>query len=79
MNPYVKPIIKLSGTAGTSAGSCSYMLSDDDLELIESIVGSEINTNTAFGMYEACADKIQFDNYCKFTSGELGATMAFSS
>ena len=79
MNPYVKPIIKLSGTAGTSAGSCSYQLTDDDLALIEAIIGSEINMKTAFGMYEACADKIQFENYCKFTSGELGATMAFGS
>ena len=79
MNPYVKPIIKLSGTAATSAASCDYQLTNDDLELIKDIVGSDINLSTAFGMYEACADKIQFDFYCKFTSGELGATTAFSS
>ncbi len=79
MSPYIKPIIKLSGTAGTSATSCSYKMTANDLALIEEIVGTRIDIDRAFGMNEACADKIFVDNYCKFTSGELGATMAFSS
>ncbi len=79
MNPYVKPIIKLSGTAGASAGSCSYKMTADDLALIEEIIGTRIDIDRAFGIYEACADKIPIENYCKFTSGELGITSAFSS
>lgn len=79
MNPYVKPVIKLSGTAGTSAVSCAYKMTADDLALIEEIIGTRIDIDRAFGMYEACADKIFVENYCKFTSSELGAASAFSS
>lgn len=78
MNQYVKPIIKLAGTAtnSSSAGSC---YTKADLDLISNIVGSDINVNTAFGMNEACIDKIPIDMYCKFTSAELGAAQAFVS
>ncbi len=78
MNQYVKPVIKLAGVSGASTGSCSYNLTPDDLELIAAIVG-DIDVNKAFGMYEACEVQIPIESYCKFTSGELGATSAFSS
>lgn len=78
MNQYVKPIIKLAGTAtnSSSAGSC---YTKADMELIASIVGQPIDVNTAFGINEACIDKLPIDIYCKFTSAELGASQAFVS
>lgn len=78
MNQYVKPIIKLAGTTtnSSSAGSC---YTKADMDLIESIVGQKVNSNTAFGINEACVDKIPIDMYCKFTSAELGAAQAFVS
>lgn len=78
MNQYVKPIIKLAGTAtnSSSAGSC---YTKADMELIASIIGQPIDVNTAFGINEACIDKLPIDIYCKFTSAELGAAQAFVS
>lgn len=78
MNQYVKPAIKLAGTSGASTGSCAYNLTRDDLELIAAIIG-DIDINKAFGMYESCEVQVPIESYCKFTSGELGASMAFSS
>ncbi len=78
MNQYVKPAIKLVETAGTSSGSCSYNIPKEDLELIASIIG-DVDIDKAFGMNEACEIQVPIDYYCKFTSGELGASMAFSS
>ncbi|MBQ8762676.1 MAG: hypothetical protein IJZ07_01055 [Clostridia bacterium] len=78
MNQYVKPVIKLAGTSGASSGSCAYNLTKDDLELIAGIIG-DIDVDKAFGMYEACEVQVPIESYCKFTSGELGASMAFSS
>ena len=78
MNQYVKPIIKLAGTTtnSSSAGSC---YTQADMELISSIVGQNVDINTAFGPNEACVNKIPIDMYCKFTSAELGAAQAFVS
>lgn len=78
MNQYVKPVIKLAGTSGASSGSCAYNLSPKDLDLIASIIGG-IDIDKAFGMYEACEVQVPIESYCKFTSSELGASMAFSS
>lgn len=78
MNQYVKPVIKLAGASGASSGSCAYNLTKDDLALIASIIG-DIDMDKAFGMNEACDIQVPIESYCKFTSGELGASMAFSS
>lgn len=78
MNQYVKPVIKLAGVSGASSGSCAYKLTKDDLALIASIIG-DVDMDNAFGMNEACDIQVPIESYCKFTSGELGASMAFSS
>ena len=78
MNQYFKPVIKLAGAAANSAsaGSC---LNKVDRELLESIIGSGVDLEKAFGMNENCTISVPVDAYCKFTSAELGAIQAFSS
>ena len=80
MNQYIKPVIKLVTTTANSAsaGSCPNRLTQADIELLKSIIGSG-DMSKAFGMSEPCEQPVPIDAYCKFTSAELGAVQAFSS
>ena len=54
------------------------IITDKDLELLESILGMEIPKDS-FALGEACGTQLPIDMYCKFTSAELGAAHAFIS
>lgn len=76
MNNYIKPAIKLATTdANNNVVSCG--TTADDMQLIQDIIGGNVNLNNAFGLNEGCAIKI--DMYCKFTSAEVGLTRVFWS
>lgn len=76
MNQYIKPTIKLIGSATNSSRAVSCHTTKEDMDIISSIVGSD-NMDKAFGMNEGCTIPVQM--YCKFTSVELGAAQAFTS
>ncbi len=76
MNQYIKPTIKLSGTATNARSASSCSITEEEKDLIYEIVGGDL-TN-AFGETESgCA--IPVVSYCKFTSGDLGQSVAFFS
>ncbi len=70
MNKYIKPTITLlnSGTASAAASTCSTSTTDATgvLEILEEM---GYNHENAFAPTESCPDPIDWENYCKFTSG----------
>lgn len=76
MQKYVKPTISL--TASVSANGPAFCNVQADLDLIKDIVGAD-NIENSFGLFEACKIQIPIEEYCKFTSAELGAAQAFIS
>lgn len=77
MKQYTKPTIAIAANLGnTNPVFCDVKA---DLDLIEGIVGEDIDWDKAFAVTEACSEGIILDMYCKFTSAELGAAHAFIS
>jgi hypothetical protein len=75
MKNYMKPTLVFAAASTGTTGTCDYVLTQDDLDLIGDIVGKD-NIDQAFGMNEGCT--IPFDMYCKYTSAESGVK-AFTS
>lgn len=63
---YIKPTVNLASVAANAAStvSCTSFLTPEDKELIDSILGGQLDL--AFGSGEGCA--FEFEAYCKFTS-----------
>ena len=73
MNLYIKPSAMFITASGTGIGvSCS--TSDDDLALLEDILGIT-DWNNAFAATEDCKNKYVIEEYCKFTSVENGSAL----
>lgn len=73
MNLYIKPSAMFITASGTGVGvACS--TSDDDLALLEDILGIT-DWNNAFAATEDCKDRYVIEEYCKFTSVENGSAV----
>ena len=75
MKNYMKPTLVFAAASVGTTGTCDVKLTQEDLDLIADIVGSN-NIDRAFGINEGCL--IPFDMYCKYTSAESGVK-AFTS
>ena len=78
MNNYVKPVIKLA-TTDLNGDIVSCGTTENDMALLQAIIGPTLNLEDCFGIGEACANKFQIDMYCKFTSTATGALLIFWS
>ncbi len=78
MNNYIKPVIKLA-TTDVNGNTVSCGTTENDMQLIQSIIGPGVNIESCFGPKEACANQTMIDMFCKFTSTSTGAVLIFWS
>ncbi len=78
MNNYIKPVIKLA-TTDVNGNIVSCGTTENDMNLILSIIGPSAKPEDCFGMNENCAVPLPIDMYCKFTSTSTGALLVFWS
>lgn len=75
---YIKPSAMFITASGTAGMGVSCATSREDYELIKEILGITDMKN-AFSVNEACEDKYDMENYCKFTAVENGSMKILTS
>ena len=82
MKQYFKPIFRIAAWAPNPGQKISCTTSQEDLELICSILGitvEELGGDNTFSTNEECVKAFPIDMYCKFTAVANGAEAAFLS
>ncbi|MBR6531038.1 MAG: hypothetical protein IKT61_00885 [Clostridia bacterium] len=82
MKQYFKPVFRIAAGYAPNPGlKISCTTTDEDLELIASILGMEVSDlgGDAFAQSENCKVPVPFEIYCKFTSVANGMEAIFLS
>ena len=82
MKQYYKPVFRIAGSVLNPGQKISCTTTDEDLELIASILGVDVSAlggEDAFAPSENCAKPVALDIYCKFTSVANGLEAIFQS